>query len=133
MASPYQYPWVDFCAPMRETIDSTETLFYKAPAVTLFDSIIVTNLKDEIIFIDFRMLGERTRPEEDDPTVEKPWVAYKRSVPPYGTIELMPSAHSVLTLEAGDFAYLNSDSSGNTFSCIVSGRQLLETSLQEVS
>lgn len=118
---------------MRETIDSTELLFYKAPAVTLFDSIMVTNLKDEEIFIDFRILGERTRPEEDDPTIEKPWVAYKRSVPANSTVELLPTPQSVLTLEAGDFAYLNSDSSGNTFSCIVSGRQLLETSLQEVS
>lgn len=129
MASPYQYPWVNFCAPMRETIDSTEILFYKSPAVTLFDSILVTNLTNEDIFIDFRILGERTRPDEDDPTVEKPWVAYKRLVPSSSSIELMPSPQSVLTLEAGDFAYLNSDSAGNTFSCIVSGRQLLETSL----
>jgi hypothetical protein len=114
---------------MRESMDSSETLFYTAPAVTLFDSIIITNLTKKDIFIDFRLLGERIRPDGDSPVVEKPWVAYKRLVPPYSTIELMPSAHSVLTLEAGDFAYLNSDCSGNRFSYIISARQLLETSI----
>lgn len=114
---------------MRQTIDSTETLFYTAPAVTLFDSIIVTNTTNEDIFIDFRLLGERTRPGEDDPVVEKPWVAYKRLVTAYNSIELLPTSQSLIILEAGDFAYVNSDLSNNTFSCIVAGRQLLETSI----
>jgi len=114
---------------MRESMDSSETLFYTAPAVTFFDSIIITNLTNREIFIDFRLLGERIRPEGNDPVVEKPWVAYKRLVPPYSTIELMPSAHSALILEAGDFAYLNSDSSGNKFSYIIAARQFLETSI----
>lgn len=114
---------------MRETLDSSETLFYTAPSVTLFDSIIITNLTKKNIYIDFRLLGERKRPESDDLIVEKSWVAKNRLVPPHDTIELMPTGHSVLTLEAGDFAYFNSDSSGNRFSCIVSARQLLETSI----
>lgn len=116
---------------MRESIDSSETLFYTAPAVTIFDSIIVTNLVNKDIFIDFRLLGERTRPEGNTPVVEKPWLAYKRVVPPYSSIQLMPTSDSIAILQAGDFAYLNSDSSGNRFSCIVAGRQLLETKIEE--
>lgn len=127
MSSPYQYPWVNFSAPMREVIDSTETLFYTAPAVTIFDSIIATNTSENEIFINFRILGERTQPDATDPAPEKPYVAYKRLIKKYESIEVMPSPHSILILEVGDFAYINSDSSGNTFSCIVAGRQLLET------
>ncbi len=131
MASPYQYPWVSFRSFLRQTIDSTEYLFYTAPAVTIFDSIIVTNTTNQDIFIDFRILGERTQPDADSPEVEKPWVAYKRLVQKNQTIELLPTSQSMIILEAGDFAYCNSDFSGNTFSCIVAGRQLLETSIED--
>ncbi len=130
MASPYQYPWVNFFAPMRETIDSAELLFYTAPAVTIFDSIIVTNTTEQDIFVDFRILGERIQPESDDPVTEKPYVAYKRLVTKNQSIELLPSSQSMVILQAGDFAYANSDFSGNTFSCLVAGRQLLETSIE---
>lgn len=131
MASPYQYPWVNFCSPMRETIDSTELLLYTAPAVTIFDSILVTNKTEQDIFVDFRILGERIHPDSDDPVTEKPYVAYKRLVTKHGSVELLPSSQSMVILEAGDFAYANSDFSGNTFSCIISGRQLLETSIED--
>src|SRR6185437_7809934 len=112
---------------MRQTIDSTEILFYTAPAVTIFDSIIATNTSENEIFIDFRILAERTQPEATDPFPEKPYVAYKRLIKKYESIEVLPSSQSFVILQAGDFAYMNSDFSGNTFSCIVSGRQLLET------
>lgn len=114
---------------MRETIDSSELLFYTAPAVTIFDSIIVTNTTEQDIFVDFRILGERTQPDSDNPTAEKPYVAYKRVVAKHQSIELLPSPQSLVILQAGDFAYANSDFSGNTFSCLVAGRQLLETSI----
>jgi hypothetical protein len=131
LGSPYQYPWVAFRSVLRQSIDSTEYLLYKAPSVTIFDSIIVTNLTEQDIFIDFRILGERIPPDLDDPEVEKPWVAYKRLVEKNQTIELLPTSQSMIILEAGDFAYCNSDYSRNLFSCIVSGRQLLETSIED--
>jgi hypothetical protein len=112
---------------MRETIDSTELLLYTAPAVTIFDSILVTNTTEQDIFVYFRILGERIQPDRDDPDVEKPYVAYKRLVTKYQSIELIPE--SIVTLQAGDFAYMNSDFSGNTFSCIISGREFLETTI----
>jgi len=115
---------------MREQIDSSELLFYTSPAVTIFDSIIVTNTTEQDIFVDFRILGERIEPESEDPVVEKPYVAYKRLIEKYQSIELIPE--SIVILEAGDFAYANSDLSGNTFSCIVAGRQLLETRIEDL-
>ena len=127
MTSPYQWPWVEFSSPAREVIDSTETLFYIASAVTIFDSIIVTNTCQNEIFVNFRILCERTQPDADNPTSEKPYIAYKRPIQKYETIELLPSSKSFVILEVGDFAYFNSDFSGNTFSCFVSGRKLLET------
>jgi hypothetical protein len=129
LASPYQYPWVAFRSFLRQSIDSTEYLFYTAPVVTIFDSIIVTNTTNQEIFVDFTILGERIQPNIDDPQVEKPWLAYKRLVDKNQSIELLPTSQSMVILEAGDFAYCNSDFSGNTFSCIVSGRQLLETAI----
>jgi len=116
---------------MRETIDSAELLFYTAPAVTIFDSIIATNTTEQDIFVDFRILGERIQPDSEEPTAEKPYLAYKRLITKHQSIEVMPSPHSIVILQAGDFAYINSDFSGNTFSCIISGRQLLETSIEE--
>jgi len=129
LASPYQYPWVAFRSVLRQSVGSTELLLYTAPAATIFDSIIVTNTTNQDIFVDFRILGERTPPDSDDPVTEKPFIAYKRLVTAYNSIEILPSPQSIITLEAGDFAYANSDYSGNTFSCIISGRQLLETQI----
>lgn len=129
MPSPYQYPWVNFGSVLVQSINSTELLLYTAPAVTIFDSILVTNTTNQDIFIDFRILGERTSPDGDVPVVQKPFLAKSRLVEKNSSIELLPTTQSIVILEAGDFAYVNSDFSGNTFDCIISYRQLLETQI----
>lgn len=129
MASPYQYPWVNFGSVLSTNIDSTELLLYTAPAATIIDSIIITNLSPKEIFIFFKILGERTPPLGSSPIAYKPFLANRRVVEKESSIEILPTPQSTVTLEAGDFLYANSDSSGNRFDCVISYRQLLETSI----
>lgn len=129
MSSPYQYPWVKFGSVLMHNIDSTELLLYTAPAATIVDSILITNLTNKDIFVDFKVLGERIPPFGDSPVTQKPFVANRRLVEKASTIEILPTPQSIVTLEAGDIAYANSDFSGNRFDCIISYRQLLETSI----
>ena len=129
MPSPYQYPWVNFGSVLIQNVDSTELLLYTAPAATIIDSIIITNLTEKDIFIDFKILGERIPPLGDSPVAQKPFLAKRRLVEKSSGIEILPTPQSIVILEAGDFVYANSDSSRNTFDCIISYRQLLETSI----
>ena len=129
MGSPYQYPWVNFGSVLSHNVDSTELLLYAAPAATIIDSIIITNLANRDIFIDFKILGERTPPLGNSPVAQKPYLANRRLVEKASSIEILPTPQSIVTLEAGDFLYANSDFSGNRFDCIISYRQLLETSI----
>lgn len=129
MASPYQYPWVEFGSVLVQNIDSTELLLYTAPAATIVDSVILTNTTKNDIFIDFKILGERTLPSGGSPIAQKPYIANKREIKANSSIELLPTPQSNIILQAGDFAYANSDFSGNRFDCVISYRQLLETSI----
>lgn len=124
MPSPYQYPWVKFGSVTVANIDSSELLIFTAVNATIFDSIIVTNTTEQEIFVDMSMLTERII--DETPVNQKPFIARKRLVEKSQSLELLPATQSLLTLEAGDFIYANSDFSGNRFDCIISYRQLLE-------
>ncbi len=125
MASPYQYPWVEFGSILISGIDSSEFLLFTADKATIFDSILITNTTEEEIFVDFSILGERTI--NDVLVDQKPFVARKRLVEKSQSIDLLTQIQTSVTLQYGDFAYANSDFSGNTFDCIISYRKLLET------
>lgn len=125
MASPYQYPWVNFFSTPTASIDSTSTLIGGAISTSIIDSIYVCNTSDQDIFIDITILAERNLTPITTYRIKKFFLPKNESA------ELISPTHnqvnSVLILETGDTLFGNSDFSGNTFDCVVSGRQLLET------
>jgi hypothetical protein len=122
LASPYQYPWVNFFSDPTSAIDSTPIIVCGKTHTSIIDSIFVCNTTDQDIFIDITKLSERNL---------VPITTYRKRkflIPANGSADLITANQedSLLILEAGDLLYANSDFSGNTFDCEVSGRQLLE-------
>jgi len=122
LASPYQYPWVDFFSSLTSSIDSTPLIVCGKEKTSIVDSIFVCNTTEQDIFVDVTILGER------DSVATTVYRVKNHLLPKNGSAELISvnQVDSVLILQAGDLLYANSDFSGNTFDSIVSGRQLLE-------
>jgi hypothetical protein len=119
LASPYQYPWVEFFQTPTPNIDSTPTIICGAQAASIVDSIRICNMTQKDIFVDIKCLAERNLV-----SITTYWFN-KILVPKNGTIQLLLG--DCETLENGDLLYASSDFSGNKFDCTVSGRKLLET------
>lgn len=122
MASPYQYPWVDYDLVPTPNIDSTPLIVYGATNNTIVDRMHLCNTTDQDIFVDISILTEREIDSEF--VVQTTFLENKLPIPKYGSIEALKES---MTLRSGDIMYASSDFSGNRFDCLMSVRRLLET------
>lgn len=118
MASPYQYPWVNFTSAIAVSVDSTPLIIYGAANNSIVDSIFICNTSGKEIFVNLYIL---TAGRE---VVESSFLEYNLQVLKDTKIEILKG--SVLIMQAGDILYGYSDFSGNTFDCIAPYRELLE-------
>lgn len=120
LSSPYQWPWVNFNLAPTADIDSTNTLIFGSQSNCIVDSIFVCNTSPQDIYIDITILAERVI---DDPTTT--YIVKKYLLKKSEGVELIKE--SVINLQSGDTMYAKSDFADNTFDCMISYRELLET------
>lgn len=120
MASPYQYPWVNFNLYPTSSIDSTPAIAFPASYNSIVDSIFICNTTKHDALVSLYILSERV-----PPTAVETYFVNRYLVPKWENVELMKG--SVMNLQAGDLLYAFSDNTIHEFDCLVSYRQLLES------
>lgn len=122
MASPYQWPWVDYVRVPTPNIDSTPTIIFGKQATCIIDRVLLCNKTDQDIYVDIWVKTERLI---DDNFVEQDTFTRKKLfITKFGSVQALEESE---VMESGDLMYANSDFSGNFFDCTISARLLLET------
>jgi hypothetical protein len=117
LASPYQWPWVDYRLEITPQIGSTPQLVFGKPVTCILDSIVLCNTTDQEMFIDMYVL----RPGDTPITVYR---VNNLLIPKRSSIQVIEKP---MTVEGNDLFYAKSDYDNNLFDCMISNRQLLET------
>lgn len=116
---PSSYPWVNFKLYPTSSVDSSPVLVLGTEQSVMMDSIRLTNTCGSPLLADVYLL------REVESVGQAFFIARQFSLQADSALELLDG--SVLYLEAGDTLWANSDFSGNTYDCLISYRQLLES------
>jgi hypothetical protein len=117
--TPTSYPWVNFKLYPTSAVDSSPVLVFGTEQSVMIDSMRLTNTSANPLLADVFILREISS------TGQIFYIARQFSLAAASALELLDS--SVLYLESGDTLWGNSDFSGNTYDCLISYRQLLES------
>ncbi len=117
--TPSSYPWVNFKLYPTSSVDSSPVLVFGTENAVMIDSLRLTNTSANPLLADVFIL------REVGSTGQNFYIAKQFSLPAASALELLDG--SVLYLESGDTLWGNSDFSGNTYDCLISYRQLLES------
>ena len=117
--TPTSYPWVNFKLYPTSAVDSSPVLVFGTENAVMIDSMRLTNTCGSPLLADVFILREISS------TGQIFYIARRFSLAAASALELLDG--SVLYLESGDTLWGNSDFSGNTYDCLISYRQLLES------